>query len=749
MIPILYEKNETAFSSNGLGRLADALSCVVTEEINGVYELAMQYPISGVHYVDIVENRIILAVPFDGGQAQPFMIYKISRPINGIVTINAQHISYILSGVVVTPFTATSPQQAFSLLKQRSVGDNPFNFTTDVTGSGTMTVENPTAARGVLAGQSGSILDTWKTGEYEFNRFDVVFRNRRGADNGVSLRYGKNITDLTSALDMTNVYTGIVPYYGNGDERVMLPEVAVYSSHASDYAYKIIKPVDFSSDFTEAPTVEQLRAAAQAYVTNNAGWKLKNTIKVSFVALWDTEEYKSVAALQRVQMGDSVSVIYDALGVNFTTRVVKTEYDVLLERYNRITLGENNYTLSGAISEQASAVEQTVTSHMQRAIERATKLIQGGLGGHVVMMTNANGEPEEILIMDTDDIATARNVIRMNLAGIGFSQNGYNGTYRTAWTIDGHFVADFIDSGTLDADKVNVIHLDASSITSGTIDASKIAVENLDASKITTGTLDAKVVNVIDLNADNITLGYLSASRIRGGELILGRMGDVMRGTMKVYTTWSKTNPITIDQNGIFVPGSSTATLINQSGLAIKAGKTATATNAITLGVGAVGSNPTITVGTSASSSSGMTTIASGAISCKSISAETMTLNTSSTANELTIGSLTSDQMIVKKGAITARLLTLSESVTSVKGTFQASVASNEALSVARGYATIPDLRGAIRATSSGIYFFPGALSSPVSKKTVAKVATSATLAQAITGINNLIDALQDYNLIG
>lgn len=749
MIPILYEKNETAFSSNGLGRLADALSCVVTEEINGVYELAMQYPISGVHYVDIVESRIILAVPFDGGQAQPFMIYKISRPINGIVTINAQHISYILSGVVVTPFTATTPQQALSLLKQKSVGDNPFNFTSDVTSSGSMTVENPTAARSVLAGQSGSILDTWKTGEYEFNRFDVAFRSRRGSDNGVTLRYGKNITDLTSALDMTNVYTGIVPYSGNGEERIMLPEVAVYSSHAGDYPYKILKPVDFTNDFTEAPpTVEQLRAAAQSYVTSNAGWKLKNTIKVSFVALWDTEEYKSVAALQRVQMGDSVSVIYDALGVNFTTRVVKTEYDVLLERYDRITLGENNFTLRGAISEQTTAVEQSVTSHMQRAIERATKLIQGGLGGHVVMMTNANGEPEEILIMDTDDIATARNVIRMNLAGIGFSQNGYNGTYRTAWTIDGHFVADFIDSGTLDADKVNVIHLDASSIASGTIDASQITVKNIDASKITTGTLDAKVVNVVDLNADNITLGYLSASRIRGGELVLGRMGDVMRGTMKVYTTWSNTNPITIDQNGIFAPGSSTATLINQSGLAIKAGNTTTATNAITLGVGAVGSNPTITVGTSASSSSGMTTIASGAISCKSISAETMTLN-SSRNDELTIGSSTLDRTVIKDGTINAKSLTFSESVTSVKGTFQASVASNEALSVARGYATIPDLRGAIRATSSGIYFFPGALSSPVSKKTVAKVATSATLAQAITGINNLIDALQDYNLIG
>jgi hypothetical protein len=170
------------------------------------------------------------------------------------------------------------------------------------------------------------------------------------------------------------------------------------------------------------------------------------------VALWNTEEYKHIAALERVQMCDVVHVKYAPLGIDFSTKVVKTDYDVLREKYNSITLGDTYYTLNSYFDEEITTSEEQQTTHMQKAIARATKLIQGGLGGHVVFNVNADGEPQEILIMDTDNIQTAVNVIRMNLAGIGFSTHGYNGPFTTAWTIDGHFVANFIDTGTLNAD---------------------------------------------------------------------------------------------------------------------------------------------------------------------------------------------------------------------------------------------------------------------------------------------------------
>lgn len=451
MTPILYEGNETNFITNGLGRLSDAISCKVIEERNAMYELEMKYPITGVHYSDIRENRIILAQPHDGGLTEPFIIYKISRPLDGIITVNAEHISYMLSRMVVSPFTAGSIQEVFSNLPNNVTPTCPFSFTTDVTTSGGYHIDTPRSVRDMLSGEAGSILDVYGRGDYEFTRWNVILRQNRGNDNGVTLRYGKNITALNNTLDMTEVYTGIYPYWSDGETTIILPEKVVLSAHASDYSYQIIKPVDFSADYEEAPSVAQLRTKAQSYVANNEGWKLRNNITVSFVQLWNTEEYKNIAALERVNMCDIVHVVYSKLGVDFTTQVVRTDYDVLQERYNSITLGDTYFTLNNFFDEEIASSEESQSSHMQKAIARATKLIQGGLGGHVVFNTNADGEPQEILIMDTDDISTAVNVIRMNLNGIGFSTTGYNGPFTTAWTIDGHFVADFIDTGNLTA----------------------------------------------------------------------------------------------------------------------------------------------------------------------------------------------------------------------------------------------------------------------------------------------------------
>lgn len=470
MIPILFAENQTSFTTNGLGRLADALSCNVKEERNGIFELEMTYPITGVHYADLKETRIILARTCDGGIPQPFIIYKISRPSDGIVTVNAEHISYRLSTMVAMPFTASNAAQAISRLSANIVGTNPFTFGTDIVKSAEYKVELPSAARGLMGGQQGSLLQAYG-GEWEFNGFDCNLKASRGNDNHVTIRYGKNISNIKDDVDMTSVYTGIVPYWTDGTDLVTLTEKVVMSSHASDYPFDIIKPVDFSSDFQDKPTEAQLRSAATSYVEANEGWKLKHNIDVSFVALWETEQYKNIAPVERVKLCDTVTVIYEPLGVNFQTKVIATNYDVLMDRYNEITLGSKTYQLGSIISTAITESEERTDSKLERSIDRATKLIQGGLGGHVVFSTNADGEPEEILIMDTDDIDTAVNVIRMNLAGIGFSDQGYEGPFSTAWTIDGHFNASFIDAGTLDASKITVEHLSASSIDTGAFHA--------------------------------------------------------------------------------------------------------------------------------------------------------------------------------------------------------------------------------------------------------------------------------------
>lgn len=469
MIPILYESNEENFTSNGLGPLPDATSCNVIEERNGQYTLTMNYPITGMHYDDIEVSRFILVTPSDGTSMQPFRITKVSKPTNGIVTVNAVHRSYQLTDIPCGPFTAANVSAALQGLKSNALESCPFTFWTDKTTTANYTQSVPASIRQQLGGVAGSILDVYG-GEYEFDNLTVKLHAQRGANRGVVLRYGKNITDIRQEKNIENVITGIVPFYYSEGNLITLPEHVVYSENAGLYPYHHTKVVDFSSEFTAAPTVAELRAKATSYVAG-LGIPAIN-IKVSFVALWQTEEYKDIANRERVKLCDTVTVIFDKLGVEATAKVIKTDYDVLHERYNSIELGDSTTNLVSKIAETSKAVKET-PSMMRQAIDSATQLITGGLGGHVVFKRNANGEPEEILIMDTDSVDTAVNVIRMNMNGIGFSTTGYEGPFTTAWTIDGSFVADFITAGTLRAIDINGVNITGSTLESTNDDETK------------------------------------------------------------------------------------------------------------------------------------------------------------------------------------------------------------------------------------------------------------------------------------
>lgn len=452
MIPILYDSTETAFTTNGLGGLPDTLSCLVTEERNGIFELEMQYPVTGLHYDLLQVGRILYVTHDDTKIRQPFDIYRISKVMNGTVTINARHISYRLAKIPVEPFSAGSCSAAFLGLEEHAVVPCPFTFWTDKSVAASFTVSVPATIRSLLGGTNGSILDTFGTGEYEWDMWNVKFHLHRGSDNGVTIRYGKNMTDLTDDLDNGSTYTGIYPYwYSDQDGLVTLPEKVVYADEHDDR----VVVVDATQSITAKPTEAQLRAWAETYITSHA-WKVSNSIKISFVQLWQTEEYKNVASLQRVKLCDTVTVIHPVLGVETKTNVVKVVYDAIRERYSSMTLSEPKTSLTDIIQEQIDMETESFAqkSFVSSAIAAATLLIQGGYGGHVVIGSNSDGWPEEILIMDTEDRNTAVNVIRMNMGGIGFSRSGYAGPFETAWTLDGHFVADWIDTGTLTANLI-------------------------------------------------------------------------------------------------------------------------------------------------------------------------------------------------------------------------------------------------------------------------------------------------------
>jgi len=457
MIPILYGQTETAFSTNGIGRLADAISCVVTEERNGIFELSMQYPVNGIHYGDIAEERIIFAQPRPGASGQAFRIYKVSRPINGIITVDARHISYQLNKTVIMPFSAGSCAAALAAINDNIAGTSPFTYWTDKQVTASFNLKIPTSVRAMLGGQTGSILDVFGTGEYEWDMYTVRLHLHRGHDNGVTIRYGKNLTDMKNETSSANVYTAIVPYYASEDTVVTLPERVMYGDHVHDYSQVMIIPVDLSSRFqSSAPTVEQLRSAGQAYLNRSENWKLSQNINISFVNLADTEEYKNVATLQRVNLCDTITVVHPELGVETKAKVIKVEYDTLAERYNKMELGDTKTNISQAIIEASGIYDEVpTTSELRSSLAHATQLITGGLGGYVYLKPNANGEPEEILIMDNPDINQAVNVIRMNRNGIAFSDSGYNpDLFVTAWTIEGGFDARFITSGVVDANLI-------------------------------------------------------------------------------------------------------------------------------------------------------------------------------------------------------------------------------------------------------------------------------------------------------
>lgn len=459
MKPILYDSTEKQFTTNGIGTLADAISCTVIEERNGSYELEMEYPLGGINYDEIRNNRIILAMPSDGQKAQPFRVFKITRPIGGVVKIYAVHLSYDLSGIPVAPFTANDCPSALNGLKSNSMIANPFEVWTDISGSGKYKQNSPASFRSRLAGTDGSILDSFGKGaELEFDRLTVKVHQNRGRDNGVTIRYGKNLTDLKQQESIENVRTGVIAYWykeENNTQDVIVGEIQYLENHA-DYPKENIHVLDCSADFEKKPDKQQLNTRAKQYIKANNIGVPKVSIDVSFIQLWQTEEYKNIVSLERVSLCDTVHVVFDKLGVNAVAKVIKTEFDVLNERYIKITLGEARSSFGEAIREATkSTIQPLVKSMVNIAVSNATANISG-FSGYVTKITDANGNWSELVISDQADYQQARNVWRWSQGGLGFSSNGYAGPYTTAITADGHINGAMITAGTINANTVNV-----------------------------------------------------------------------------------------------------------------------------------------------------------------------------------------------------------------------------------------------------------------------------------------------------
>jgi phage minor structural protein len=434
MIPILYDKSETAFTSSGLGFLSDCVSCTVTEELNGIFECEFEYPITGPLYPYLTEGNIIFATHDDTKAPQPFDIYSHSAPINGVVTYYAHHISYRLSNIIIGPNTYHNCAAAVGHLGQSTYMSNPFVYTTDIVKSADFTFDNPNSVRSFLTGEDNTLIKTYG-GDLEFDKFNVKLLQRRGRDTDVEIRYGKNLQDITDNIDVSQSYNAIVPYWRRSDGTPLLIDTRyVYHDDGSG----VIKAVALSMNdyFSTQPTKQAMEDKAQEILDTSYSWLPSREIEVDFVALWQLDEYKDFAPLERVNLGDTVKVFYPAIGVNaIQERVVKTVYNTLLDRYDEITLNQLPDSFGGIISETTTSEIKVSATDLISVVNAGIQLVQGKSGGNIYTETDANGKPLAFYFMDTADTSTAVNVIKLDENGFSYSTTGINGPYSALITM--------------------------------------------------------------------------------------------------------------------------------------------------------------------------------------------------------------------------------------------------------------------------------------------------------------------------
>ena len=560
MIPILYAKNASEFSNNGIGHLKDAISCKVTEERNGAYTLTLQYPIGGAWYESITEGSIIKAKANETSELQLFRVYKSSKPMKGVVTFYAEHISYDLKGLPLALLSMTDTTAEAALNAGFAACLLPHRFTgrSDITTLNKINITKPRSLRNFCGGEAGSVLSVWG-GEFEFDNFTVWLHRRRGANNGVVIRYGKNLTDAKQERNISACYTHFCPYaikktetrneagevIESTEETITLPEGVIELINPENIGHSRALPLDISDKFADGEelNVENLRTHAEEYIESHKLGVPDVNITLSFMQIWHSPEYAESAGFERVALCDTVTVFFEDLGINAEAKVIKTEYDTLEERFSKLEVGDAKSNLTDTVSGIKESIEDTKKSltesekaaslALQSAIENATNRITGNSGGYVVLYPANN--PQEILIMDSDDKETATRVWRWNSSGLGYSKNGYNGTYGLAMTMDGAIVADFITAGTLKA-----INISGCTIEGGSLNINDKFTVDTEGNVHTEGYIVATggIIGDCEIKDGKLVIGSANIT----GKLTIGQLPSSVATTSDIPTDVSELN---------------------------------------------------------------------------------------------------------------------------------------------------------------------------------------------------------------
>lgn len=490
MTPILLSNLNTKIAF-----LKDALRCEVTEERNGIYECVLEYPVAGRDFAEISAGRYIKASPNPTADPQLFKIYSVSKPIMGTVTVNCEHVSYALSRY---PIKSIAKEKTTALVAMNRIlsaanehTENAYNFSAEYCDIDTVTNFGAgcCSARAALGGIDGSVLDCFG-GEYEFNNLKIKLHKARGKDNGITIRYGKNMTEMKLTMSVESSYTGIFPYVINDDQYVYLSEIVQHVENKTGIEERILF-MDFSGYFEneEEKNEANLRKHVTEYLSNNDINAVDGSMTVSMIDLSKTAHTRLVPSLETVSLCDTVKVINSLMNVTVSMKVIKTVYDSLGEKYVSLELGtpradfadvikQTQRTANEALRKASEAPDTSALEQkFQNELDDMTKKITGASGGHVIL--NPSKNPQELLLLcDSDKLETAKKLYRWNSAGLSYSPNGYNGPYTVAF---------LGDDGKLIINNVTARSISASLIKAGVItseDASMLI--DLDNGKITT-----------------------------------------------------------------------------------------------------------------------------------------------------------------------------------------------------------------------------------------------------------------------
>lgn len=497
---VIFSANEETndYTTQGEGLLNDITFGKVTGGLTDATSLNMQYPINGVNAELIEENKIIMTKINEFQDNQRMRITSVKKSLNGrMYDIKAEPIFNDIRRYFVPEAgnkeLVTNPQGAWNTLKAAAIPPVPsrFSYISDLTSEGRFFVQSVNVLE-ALGGTDGSLLDTFG-GEYIRDNNTLHAYKQFGDKNVTYLTYGKNIEGLDMEVNIENIVIGIFPFVsrtvGGQETLITLDEKILKYDTGDTFPNGRIEPVDFSDKFEDdvTPTQDQIRALATTYmnqVINSDKSKPLINVKVDFLELSHYSEYYDFQQLVRVGLGDVVNIYYPPMNVDVESRVIKYEYDMVKGQYSKLELGKVKANFYTKLQDNIKDVEDQINSDIDfsgiyndidQAIQDASDKITGNQGGNVVLSPSTM--PEEILIMDTADKATAKDVLRLNKSGIGFSRDGYNGTYKTAWTIGGQFNADFITAGTLKAINIQGVNISGSVFESAGSDFS-IKIDN-------------------------------------------------------------------------------------------------------------------------------------------------------------------------------------------------------------------------------------------------------------------------------